>query len=244
MEGAAINRFDTTLIQALNARVGTSPLCDNLIEFLSGNDLVKGALIIGLCWWYWFRQTDAATRQETRERLVCTLLAGIVGIVLARILALTLPFRMRPRFEPSLHFVLPKGAASVDIWNWSSFPSDHAVMFAALAGGIFFISRRMGVLALLYAIFVIGLPRVYLGFHYPTDILVGVVLGVVCAYCMNLKAIRSRIAGKVVSWEYTSPGAFYVSLFILSFLFATMFNSLRDCAQAASHLGAKFITQL
>jgi undecaprenyl-diphosphatase len=59
--------------------------------------------------------------------------AGVVAILAARILALTLPFRVRPRFEPALHFVVPAGNVS-DLVDWSAFPSDHAAIAGARVG--------------------------------------------------------------------------------------------------------------
>jgi undecaprenyl-diphosphatase len=228
-----MNRFDMFLMHWLNSRVGVSVDFDKAIQWLYMVNFIKGAVFVSIFWWYWHRKTDAATAQRSREHVLSTLCAAVIAIVMARILALTLPFRVRPRFEPALHFILPAGAAPNDMLNWSGFPSDHAVMFAALAAGLCFISWRMGVLAMLYTIFAICFPRVYLGDHYPTDILVGVALGTLISYCLNLAPLRKRIAGAALGWERTSPGAFYVGLFILSFEFATMFNSLQKIAVSA-----------
>lgn len=57
-----------------------------------------------------------------------------------------------------------------------SFPSDHAVMAGAVAGGLFLVNRRLGVAALLAAL-VMAFARVYIGAHWPGDVEVGLVLG-------------------------------------------------------------------
>jgi hypothetical protein len=57
--------------------------------------------------------------------------------------------------------------------GWSSFPSDHACLFFALATGLCLISPVIGGLALLHASLIVSLPRIYLGLHYPTDVLAG-----------------------------------------------------------------------
>jgi len=151
-----------------------------------------------------------------------------------------LPFRMRPRFEPALHFVLPQGLDPGILWDWSAFPSDHAVMFAALATGLCFISWRAGLLSFLYVTVIVLFPRLYLGIHYPTDIIACVVLGAICGVCINLPLTRTRLSGWALRIERTSPGAFYVAMFIATFLFATMFDSLREGAQSAWHLVAQW----
>ena len=196
----------------------------------------NGALIISIIWWYWFRQSDRATTQRTREQLLGTMFAAGVGLFAARFLAATLPFRLRPRFEPGLHLVWPDAPTSLGLVDWSAFPSDHAVMFSALAVGLCFVSWRMGLAALVYAILIVSFPRVYFGIHYPTDIIAGLALGALVAYCTNGVAVRRQLFGRVLLWEQRSPQVFYVGLFVVTFQFATMFNSVRQGARAVFRL--------
>jgi undecaprenyl-diphosphatase len=240
MASASITGFDDWIIHWLNALVGRAPMFDKAMAFISGNALIQGALFISIFWYYWFRQADAASAKRTREYLLCTFAGGMIAIVVARCLAMTLPFRLRPRFEPSLHFVLPQGLDPGIFWDWSAFPSDHAVMFSALATGLFFISWRVGLLSFLYTIVIILFPRLYLGIHYATDLLAGTALGMICGVCVNVAPTRARISGWALRLEHTSPGVFYLAMFIATFLFATMFDSLRDGAQTAWH----FVAQL
>jgi hypothetical protein len=51
--------------------------------------------------------------------------------------------------------------------DWSSFPSDHAVLIAALVMAVLFLNRALGVLAAVWAACVVLLPRVYLGLRSP-----------------------------------------------------------------------------
>ena len=57
-----------------------------------------------------------------------------------------------------------------------SFPSDHATMAGAAAVGLWLVSRRLGVVATVLAV-VMAATRVYVGVHYPFDVLAGLVLG-------------------------------------------------------------------
>ncbi|MCX8558269.1 phosphatase PAP2 family protein [Mycolicibacterium mucogenicum] len=56
------------------------------------------------------------------------------------------------------------------------FPSIHAVIAAAAAAGLWLVNRRLGVVAVLAAA-LIAFARVYVGAHYPRDVLAGLVLG-------------------------------------------------------------------
>lgn len=57
-----------------------------------------------------------------------------------------------------------------------SFPSDHAVIAGAACVGLWFVSRRLGVAAGVIAA-TLALARVYVGVHYPADVVVGLILG-------------------------------------------------------------------
>lgn len=60
----------------------------------------------------------------------------------------------------------------------AGFPSDHAVMASAATVGLWLVSARLGALAAL-ASAAMGFARVYVGAHYPQDVLAGFVLGAV-----------------------------------------------------------------
>jgi undecaprenyl-diphosphatase len=57
-----------------------------------------------------------------------------------------------------------------------SFPSDHAVMAGAATAGLLLVSWRLGALAGALAA-LLAFSRVYVGAHYPWDVVVGLVLG-------------------------------------------------------------------
>lgn len=63
----------------------------------------------------------------------------------------------------------------------SSFPSGHA---ATSAAGAFALSRLWPSAAVLLwsTALIVGVSRVYLGFHYPLDVLAGLIVGIICAY--------------------------------------------------------------
>lgn len=60
----------------------------------------------------------------------------------------------------------------------AGFPSDHAVMAGATTVGVWLVSRRLGVLAALASV-AMCLARVYIGAHFPQDVVAGLLLGAV-----------------------------------------------------------------
>ena len=226
--------FDESMLTAINALAGKSSHFDHVMSFLAQSHTLRGLVFVSILWWYWFRGGDAALVRQTRSHVICTLAGGVAAIVMARILALFLPFRVRPRFDPKGYFQTPATWPSSDLIHWSSFPSDHAVLFSAFAVGIGLISRRAGLLAFTYFLLFIGFPRIYLGFHYPSDVLAGAVLGAVIGYAFNSRVIREPLSGLTTRFEQSRPALFYLTFFVACDQIATMFDDLR---QAASILG-------
>ena len=62
-----------------------------------------------------------------------------------------------------------------------SFPSGHTAASFAAAGALLFMKARGRIPALILA-GVIGLSRLYLYVHYPSDVVCGAVLGLVCGF--------------------------------------------------------------
>lgn len=139
-----------------------------------------------------------------------------------------LPFRPKPLLEESLDFLLPLGMPPTELGGLSSFPSDHAVLFVALSTGLFFVSRRVGAFALSFTILFIAFPRLYLGFHYPSDIIAGAIIGMTVALFGNILLVKSTNIRSIANWSYSKPALFYPLFFLLTYQVADLFNSSRN----------------
>jgi undecaprenyl-diphosphatase len=62
--------------------------------------------------------------------------------------------------------------------DFQSFPSGHALFFFAAAAAIYCYDKKLG-LAFFAAATVIGLARIFVGVHWPSDVLAGAVLGTI-----------------------------------------------------------------
>jgi undecaprenyl-diphosphatase len=102
--------------------------------------------------------------------------AMALAVVLSAVLKLTVGEERPCRVLPVGHIVAPCPAMGD-----YSFPSNHAVLAAAAAVALWGLDRRLGIIAVVNAI-VIGVSRVYIGVHYPHDIVVGLLLGAVVAW--------------------------------------------------------------
>ena len=73
-----------------------------------------------------------------------------------------------------------------------SFPSDHAAAAFAIAFAVLAFSRRAGALFLVAAT-LIGLSRIALGMHYPSDVLAGMLVGL-CSAVLVTRAGRPWVS--------------------------------------------------
>lgn len=186
---SAIN-WDHAVSLWLNSYAGHTPALDRFVYNLADSALLKGGLFMAFFWWLWFKQDEAATQ---RRQTILTALAGaIIAIGAARVLQLMLPFRERPLHNDALNLRPPSVVNPDTLDGWSSFPSDHAVLFFALAIAIWRLHRTLGVFAFLWSSVAICLPRVFLGYHYATDILAGAVIGI-CIMLAAFAILRPRL---------------------------------------------------
>jgi undecaprenyl-diphosphatase len=224
-----VNAFDRHILEIVNQPAQVSWAFDHLMEFVSRNQLVKGGALMLVFWWSWFRQGERQAR--VRALLTSALCSCFVAMIAARSLAVLTPFRLRPLHHEGLGFLPPYGMDAITLSGWSSFPSDHAVVFFTLSVGMFAVSRRVGMLALSHTVIIIALPRLYLGLHYPTDLLGGAAVGIAVALVGRTPRFVERVAAPISRWADTRPALFYPALFLTTYQVADMFQSGRAFAR-------------
>ncbi len=201
------------------------------IVVLSDSILIKGGLIMALMWWIWFQDKDKSIVRKTRATVLATIIGTLGVLLLVKFLALILPVRLSPMHNPDLPFLVPYGLKPTSFKGWSSFPSDHAALFFALATGILMTSRRLGCFVFFYVAVIVAMPRIYLGLHYPTDIIGGAVLGIGITMLVNMPSFKIPITNPFLNWLEKHPASFYAILFVLTFEITELFLSVRMLAK-------------
>ncbi len=74
----------------------------------------------------------------------------------------------------------------------ASFPSDHATLAGAVLAALWLMDRRLGALATVVGLLLAG-SRVYVGAHYPGDVVAGLALGAAVAL------LGWRVLGRVLT---------------------------------------------
>jgi membrane-associated phospholipid phosphatase len=227
-----MNPFDLYVLSFLNQFAHRSWTFDYFVVLISRNYVLKTGVITALLGWTWFRTSEDATRHRTI--LVFGLMASCVAIGLNRLLAFSMPFRDRPLRSPALDFVIPHGVnPQTMVVSWSAFPSDNATLFFGLATCLYLVSRRAGIVAFCHVTLVVAFARVYLGFHHPTDILAGALLGVGTVLLVTIPAVRTVVTRAPMRWLEQHPPSFHAALFVVVFLIAVTFEPLYDLARFA-----------
>lgn len=163
---------DVGLLFEINGLAKDAPhWFDRVMEFIGEYGIIVGLAVLCLAGWW-----SARKRQDAPAAV-----AGVVWAPLAAGLALlaNIPIRNfveRPRpFKD--HVGLEVLVAGKDDF---SFVSDHATLTMAVGVGLFIAHRKYGLLGIGLALLE-GLCRVYMGVHYPTDVIGGFALGTAVA---------------------------------------------------------------
>jgi undecaprenyl-diphosphatase len=222
------NSFDRRIILFVNGFVHRSLAFDHVVVYLQQNVLLTGGLMMALLWWAWALPGEEERRRKDREILIIGLVAAVFVGLACRIVAAAVPFRERPIHNPDLHLQLPYGLDPKTLLSWSSFPSDHAAVYFALTVAIWMVSRQLGVIALIDTVLINCLTRLYIGVHYPSDIIAGALLGILTTFVLTRPRIRETLAKPAWPWHLSKPGPFYAVLFLCTAEVGTGFPMLHD----------------
>lgn len=219
--------LDVSVFRALNGLCGPSPTLDRIAVHV---EIIKGSLFLGIIGFLWYQ--PGKEMQRRRETLLTMILTVALSLIVSRIISMLLPFRARPMY--SIGASAPSLEWHPDLEHWSSFPSDNATYLFAIAAGLWLVSRWWGLLFGALACSV-ALARVYLGIHYPSDVLAGALIGVAISVAVNREAIRRRIAAPILAFEPRYPPYFYGLLFLALGEVSGGFQTARRIALAIVH---------
>ena len=163
--------WDIKIFYLLNDLAGQSPIFDWLVIFFAAYlQYVLIALFLLLL--------VSTKKYSLREKLRIFLVSAIAVIISRLVITELIRFlyhRPRPFLVYQTHQLIAENAYS--------FPSGHATFFFALATAVYFYSKRWG-LWLFAGSVLMGLARIAAGVHYPSDILGGMIIGIITGWAV------------------------------------------------------------
>ncbi|MFI1169042.1 phosphatase PAP2 family protein [Streptomyces sp. NPDC020801] len=151
---------------------------DGTVSAWSAYGLAVFAVLMLVGWW--------RARRVGAEAAVTALAVPVVVVVAYAVNALVKLGVREVRPCRTLHLATLEACPARTDW---SFPSNHAAIAAAAAVALLFVSRRLGAIACVAAA-AMALSRVWVGAHYPHDVLAGVVVGALVALALMKALVR------------------------------------------------------
>ena len=111
--------------------------------------------------------------KDWRNRGVLVLFSLLTNFLACNVILKPLIDRTRPYYVLGYDPIIPPVGDP-------SFPSGHTSASFAAATAIYIINKKWGIIAYIFAA-VMGFSRLYLGVHFPTDVLAGAILGMLSA---------------------------------------------------------------
>ena len=175
----------------VNRFSGATPWLHAPLRLFTEYGVVLFAALLVLSWWLARGERDLARVATTLWAPVGALLAlGINQLVSGDVA------------EPRPYAVLPHVLLLVPRSHDYSFPSDHAVLAGAVAAGVVLAHRRLGLVAIALAC-LMAFSRVYVGAHFPLDVLAGLAVG--AAVVGSSYLLARPLVRPAVEWLARTP---------------------------------------
>jgi membrane-associated phospholipid phosphatase len=181
---------DQTVFFWINGLAGHVSWIDNVIRTLSCDLFLPVVTIIALIA-IWFSGRNTADRTRNQLGVMCSLASMGIANLLVFIFNAILPDRLRPfeAFPDKVHLIFYPPTDP-------SFPSNAAAASFALAAGIWVYNRKLGYILSIPAI-IISFGRVYMGIHYPLDIVGGFAIAILAT---GIVVVAMKLCRSITDW--------------------------------------------
>lgn len=218
--------MDRIVLNWFNNWVGHTELIDSGLSIVQ-TPMLKTIPFMLVFWSLWFFPKTFEAKRRVREALLSSLLSTIPVIAVLRAAANYLPFSARPIHTPDIKINFHSDLNTAVLDGWSSMPSDHAGLFVGFSVAIFTIHRGFGLFLLSWSFLIVSLPRIILGLHWPSDIIVGALIGSFLTIALITPITRLIRRTQIIPFFETREALGYPLLFAATFEMATLFSFTR-----------------
>ena len=180
-----LSELNLSLFSWINASPEASNTSINFAIFIA-NDLLYCMILLFA--WFWLRG-NYDTKKQILKAFIFTSIAILISQCISHVYYHPRPFVME--VGRTLIYHAPNG----------SFPSDHMLIFSSIAFSyLFSAQRKLGIFLLVMA-WLVAWSRVYLGVHFPLDMLGAFLL----AFALNFFGLKlwNLYKEKIMQWALT-----------------------------------------
>lgn len=165
------------ILHLINGAAGESAVLDAAMKIAATDMIYLAVPLLAFLWLSPARPEERPFNQRAAVTIVLATLAALaIGSLVGRIYWESRPFVADAR-------VIDLVPHAPD----NSFPSHHAAVAFAIAGALSWSRRQIGAFALAAAA-TIALARVFVGVHWPIDVVAGATIGLLCGSLAALAA--------------------------------------------------------
>ncbi|HEK9103302.1 TPA: undecaprenyl-diphosphatase [Bacillus pseudomycoides] len=117
---------------------------------------------------YWFTQS-----RKNKMMIIQAMVAFVTAEIIGKLAG-----KFHLNYQPFA--VLPDVNKLVDHAVDNSFPSDHTILFFSICFSFWLVRKKTGSLLLTLA-FCVAISRIWVGVHYPFDVVTGALIGIISA---------------------------------------------------------------
>ena len=180
-----LSELNLTLFSWINASPEASNTSIHFAIFIA-NDLLYCMILLFA--WFWLRG-NYDTKKQILKAFIFTSIAILISQCISHVYYHPRPFVME--VGRTLIYHAPNG----------SFPSDHMLIFSSIAFSyLFSAQRKLGIFLLIMA-WLVAWSRVYLGVHFPLDMLGAFLM----AFALNFFGLKlwNLYKEKIMQWALT-----------------------------------------
>ncbi|MBO1582757.1 undecaprenyl-diphosphatase [Bacillus sp. XF8] len=161
----SFSQFNIDAFRWINDLGKQNPSLNPMMVFVA--EYMLYALVLGVLI-YWFTRNNK-NRMMIIQGGLAFIVAEIIGKIVGQFYSHQQPFAVLPNVNQLVEHEID-----------NSFPSDHTILFFSLCASIWLIRKKEGWLWLMLA-FCVAISRIWVGVHYPIDVVTGALVGIISA---------------------------------------------------------------